>query len=58
MEYYNEDNSNSMNGRSESNVSVQYEEVTDEDFLKYRKEQIFSEIDYTKRKVKIACTLG
>ena len=58
MEYYNEDNSNSMNGRSESGVSVQYEEVTDEDYLRYHKEQIFSDIDYTKRKVKIACTLG
>jgi hypothetical protein len=58
MEYYNEDNSNSMNERSESGVSVQYEEVTDEDYLRYHKEQIFSDIDYTKRKVKIACTLG
>ena len=58
MEYYNEDNSNSMNERSESGISVQYEEVTDEDYLRYHKEQIFSDIDYTKRKVKIACTLG
>jgi hypothetical protein len=33
-----------------------YEE--DEEFRRFRKEQIFSEIDFTKRKTKIACTIG
>jgi hypothetical protein len=30
----------------------------EEEFLKIRKEQIFTEIDYHKRKAKIVCTIG
>lgn len=30
----------------------------DNEFCRFRKEQIFQEIDFTKRKSKIACTLG
>lgn len=33
-----------------------YEE--EEEYLKIRKEHVFSEIDFTKRKSKIVCTLG
>lgn len=37
---------------------MEYEEEGEEEFCKYRKEQIFHEIDFMKRKTKIACTLG
>ena len=30
----------------------------EEEFQKIRKEHVFAEIDYTKRKTKIVCTLG
>lgn len=35
---------------------IEYEE--EEEYLKIRKEHVFSEIDFTKRKSKIICTLG
>ena len=43
-----------MNGNGDS--VLEYEE--DEEFQKIRKEHVFSEIDFTKRKSKIVCTLG
>ena len=59
MEYYTEEGTSSLNNGSESQNSVlEYEEDGEEDFCKYRKEQIFQEIDFMKRKTKIACTLG
>lgn len=35
---------------------LEYEE--EEEFQKIRKEHVFAEIDFTKRKSKIVCTLG
>ncbi len=35
---------------------LEYEE--EEEYLKIRKEHVFEEIDFTKRKSKIVCTLG
>lgn len=40
---------------SEGDETV-YEE--EEEFQKIRKEHVFAEIDYTKRKANIVCTLG
>ena len=34
------------------------DEEEDEEFQKIRREHVFNAIDYTKRKSKIACTLG
>jgi hypothetical protein len=34
------------------------EEEEDEEFQKIRREHVFAEIDFTKRKSKIICTLG
>jgi hypothetical protein len=59
MEYYTEEGS-SLNGGSDSQGSgeLDFEEEGEDDFCKYRKEQIFTEIDFMKRKTKIACTIG
>lgn len=57
MEYYTEEGTSSLNNESDAS-EMHYEEECDEDFCKYRKEQIFQEIDFMKRKTKIACTLG
>jgi hypothetical protein len=43
-----------INGNGDS--VLEYEE--EEEYLKIRKEHVFSEIDFTKRKTKIVCTLG
>lgn len=59
MEYYTEEATSSLNNVSESGASeMNYEEEGEDDFCRYRKEQIFQEIDFMKRKTKIACTLG
>jgi hypothetical protein len=60
MEYYTEEGTSSVNNGSESQVSgdIEYEEQEEGDFCKYRKEQIFEQIDFMKRKTKIACTIG
>ena len=60
MEYYTEEGSSSLNNGTSSQASgdLDYEEEGEEDFCKYRKEQIFQEIDFMKRKTKIACTIG
>ncbi len=58
MEYYTEEGASSLNNITNSdNSDMQYEDEEDE-FCRYRKEQIFQEIDFTKRKTKIACTIG
>jgi hypothetical protein len=57
MEYYTEEATSSLNNESDAS-EMHYEEEGDEDFCRYRKEQIFQEIDFMKRKTKIACTLG
>lgn len=51
-ETYTEDDLNQEQGGSE----LEYEE--EEEFQKIRKEHVFGEIDFTKRKSKIICTLG
>lgn len=58
MEYYTEDATSSLNNVTESGATEVYEEEGEEDFCRYRKEQIFQEIDFMKRKTKIACTIG
>lgn len=60
MEYYTEEGTSSLQNRSDSEGSgdLEYEEDCEDDFCKYRKEQIFQEIDFMKRKTKIACTIG
>lgn len=55
MEYYT-DESSSLNNEGSGASELDYED--DEEFCKYHKEQIFQEIDFTKRKTKIACTIG
>lgn len=59
MEYYTEEGNSSLNNETDAS-QMQYgdEEEDDEDFCRYRKDQIYSEIDFMKRKTKIACTLG
>lgn len=56
MEYYTEDASSSYNNGESHGSEMGYDE--EDDYCKYRKEQIFAEIDFMKRKTKIACTLG
>jgi hypothetical protein len=56
MEYYTEEGTSSLNN-TDSRSQLQYDDDED-DYCKYRREQIFNEVDYTKRKTKIACSLG
>lgn len=58
MEYYTEEGNSSLNNESENSQIYGEEEDQDEDFCRYRKDQIFTDIDFTKRKTKIACTIG
>ena len=55
---FNEDNEQYTDeGLNENGDSVlEYEE--DEEFQKIRREHVFAEIDFTKRKSKIVCTVG
>jgi hypothetical protein len=55
-DYYTEDGSSSLNNGESQGSDMGYDE--DEEFCRFRKEQIFQEIDFTKRKSKIVCTLG
>lgn len=57
-QYYNEEATSSLNNDSQAS-QLQYEETEEEeDFCRYRKDQIYTDIDFMKRKTKIACTLG
>ena len=60
MEYYTEEGTSSLNNGSETQngSEMNYEEEGEEEYCRYRKEQIFQEIDFMKRKSKITCTLG
>jgi hypothetical protein len=58
MEYYTEEATSSLNNESEASGLYQEAEEGEEDFCRYHKEQIFQEIDFMKRKTKIACTIG
>jgi hypothetical protein len=42
----------------EEECGEEYGEEEDEEFQKIRREHVFAEIDFTKRKSKIICTLG
>lgn len=44
-----------LNGNGDSMLDYEEEE---EEFQKIRKEHVFADIDWTKRKSKIVCTLG
>jgi hypothetical protein len=58
-QYYNEEPTSSLNNDSQASEQVyDCEDDDDQDFCRYRKDQIFAEIDFMKRKTKIACTLG
>ncbi len=52
-QYTEEENELAANGES----VLEYEE-DEEEYLKIRRDQVFGEIDFTKRKCKIVCTLG
>lgn len=54
LEQYTDADNGTGNGDSEM---LDYED-DDEEFQKIRKEHVFAEIDFTKRKSKIVCTLG
>ena len=54
---YTEDGSSTLNNEGDSyGTEVEYDE--DEDFVRYRKEQIYQELEKNKNKTKIGCTLG
>ncbi len=53
-EQYSTEGGDDINGNGGDSV-LDYE---DEEFQKIRKEHVFAEIDFTKRKSKIICTLG
>ena len=60
MEYYTEDGTSSLNNGSDTQngSELNYEEEGEDEYCRYRKEQIFQEIDFMKRKCKITSTLG
>ena len=58
MEYYTEAASSLNEGSDLQCSGDDYEDEGDDDYCRYRKEQIFAEIDFMKRKTKIACTIG
>ncbi len=53
---YTEAGENDINANNVTDSQLEYED--EEEYLKVRKEHVFGEIDYTKRKCKIICTLG
>ena len=54
---YTEDGSSTLNNEGESYGSeLGYED--EEDFVRYRKEQIFQDLEKNKNKTKIGCTIG
>jgi hypothetical protein len=58
MEYYTEEEATSSINNESGVTDSQYEEDGSEDFCRYRKEQVFQEIEFDKHKTKIACTIG
>jgi len=56
---FNEEGETETDDLQMSQSVVEYvEEEEEEEFQKIRKEHVFAQIDYTKRKSKIVCTLG
>ena len=58
VDYYTEDGSESLSNPINSRGSHMYEDEEEYAGTKYRKDQIFADIDFSRRKTKIACTLG
>ena len=56
LENYTEDGSSTLNNGESYGSDLGYED--DEDFVRYRKDMIFQNIDFTKHKTKIGCTIG
>ena len=56
LENYTEDGSSTLNNGESYGSDLGYED--DEDFVRYRKEMIYQNIDFTKHKTKIGCTIG
>ena len=56
LEYYTEDGSSSLNNGESQGSYMGYDE--DDEYCRYRRDQIFQQIDFMKRKTKIACTIG
>jgi hypothetical protein len=55
-EYYTEDGSSSLNNGESQGSDMGYDDEYDD--ARYHREQIYAEIDFMKRKTKIACTIG
>lgn len=58
MEYYAEEATSSLNNQSEASQLYQEVDEGEQDFCRYHKEQVFQDLDFMKRKTKIACTIG
>ena len=56
LENYTEDGSSTLNNGESYGSDLGYED--DDDFVRYRKDMIFQNIDFTKHKSKIGCTIG
>ena len=56
LENFTEDGSSTLNNGESYGSDLGYED--DEDFVRYRKDMIFQNIDFTKHKTKIGCTIG
>ena len=56
LENYTEDGSSTLNNGESYGSDLGYED--DDDFVRYRKDMIFQNIDFTKHKTKIGCTIG
>lgn len=56
LEYYSEEGSSQLENGESRTSELPYDDY--EDDTRYRRDQIFTKIDFTKRKTKVACTLG
>lgn len=56
LENYTEDGSSTLNNGESYGSDLGYED--EDEFVRYRKEMIFQNIDFTKHKTKIGCTVG
>ena len=56
LEYYTEDGSSHLDNGESRTSEMGYDDY--EDDTRYRRDQIFTKIDLSKRKTKVACTLG
>lgn len=56
LENYTEDGSSTLNNGESYGSDLGYED--EDEFVRYRKDMIFQNIDFTKHKTKIGCTIG